>query len=361
MEDAKSFLSIPCHWNEEVIRQILNKNDSKRNIIIKEIYGTISNGPIGHGRNPDKVSTISRSHALRIRKYIESCNLEFSYLLNTPSVSLKKDNIKLLKDYLDWIVNDFKADAITIASHNLMKLVRKLYPNIKINISTIAGVLNSKEVENFLDINPSKIIVHHDANRNFYDLKKIVKKSDENNIEVEVMTTESCLRNCPKRKAHYEYTGKGKPDRLFHLFCNTRKFMTPLEILKANFIRPEDMHLYEEIEINHFKITGRSKPPSWLPEVVNAYLNRRYEGNLLRLLGIDPDMNAEKWVFLNNPALDGFLEGFLKCKNKTEENSYCNKWIIKLFKGRDFKVKDFSYINKNGILTCRKMGKIYVY
>lgn len=359
MDVRKSFLSIPCHWNEEVIKQILNKNDLKKDIFIKEVYGTISNGPIGHGRSPNKVPNISISHALRIIKYIKSCNVDFSYLLNTPSVSLKRSNMKLLEEYLDWIVNDFRADAITITSHNLMKFVRKRYPDIRINISTIAGILKSKDIEIFLDINPSKIIVHHDANRNFHDLEKIVKKSNENNIKVEVMLTESCLRNCPKRKSHYEYTGKGKFDRQFHLFCNTRKIMTPLEILKANFIRPEDIYIYEEIGINYFKITGRSKSTFWLPEVVNAYVSRRYEGNTLRLLGIDPDMNAEKWIFLNNSALNGFLEGFLKCRNNKEENDYCNSWITKLFIEGNFKVDNFSYSTRNGILTCKKMSKIY--
>lgn len=50
------------------------------------------------------------------------------------------------------------------------------------------------------------------------------------------------------------------------------------------WIRPEDLHYYEEIGINRFKIAGRNKKTEWLVNVVKAYSERKYEGNLLDIL-----------------------------------------------------------------------------
>jgi collagenase-like PrtC family protease len=52
--------------------------------------------------------------------------------------------------------------------------------------------------------------------------------------------------------------------------------------------------------VKYIKLTGRSKPAEWLPEVVNAYLQRNYEGNLVRLMGIDPCAYCDTWMIRLN-------------------------------------------------------------
>ena len=138
-----------------------------------------------------------------------------------------------------------------------MKHLRSRHGSIPIHVSTIAGILNEKDLNKYLDINPACIIPHHDVNRNFSDLTGLINKTSALGIKIELMLTESCLRRCPFRANHYTKTGSNNDDLEFHLACNTTKIARPAEILKANFIRPEDMSIYEDLGVNHFKVTGR--------------------------------------------------------------------------------------------------------
>jgi len=225
-----------------------------------------------------------------------------------------------------------------------MRYVRKIDNEIPIYISTIAGVKTVEDLKRFIDIKPIRVIPHHDVGKEWKNLKKIVEFSQKNGIEVELMVTESCLYQCPNREKHYEYLSKENQDAPFHLVCNARKFILPREFLLAGgIIRPEDLSFYEEMGIRHFKITGRSKPANWLPEVVNAYQQRRYKGNLIRLLGIDPSLKAEEWFFIDNQALNGFLKNFPRTNNLDAKIKYCEKWAIKLYLQKKLYALDGSY------------------
>lgn len=352
---------IPCHWDREVIKSIKKQTEDKKDIIINEVYGSMANGIIPHGRSSKSVPKVTKKYIEDFILFLRKNDFSFVYLLNSPfhfeSNSQKNKVIK----YLDWIVYTLKVNTVTISSYELMKFVRNRYPNLNIYISTIAGVSKADQLDKYINIRPSRVILHHDANRNFSDLKKIIEKTKNLNIETELMLTESCLRRCPNRKAHYEYFKKinNKKDTGFHTSCNTLKFTYPRELLKANFIRPEDIKYYEDLGIHNFKITGRSKPAEWLPKVTNAYLNRIYNGNLIRLLGIDPSIKAEDFIEIKNKSLYGFLEKFPKNNNLNEENLYCDKWIIELFKNKNFKIKDGTiYEEIKGILKLKKPGKL---
>ena len=355
----KTIITIPCHWKKKILNEVVKQNLTSNDIFIAEIYGTLAKSPTGHGRSPDSVPNITSKYAINFRKKVASFGLKFTYLLNAPFSFKENENKKEVEDYIKWVIDDFKPDALTVASHELMCFIRKNYPKISINISTVAGVENLDQLKKFEDVSPKRLIVHHDANRNFKDLKKIIKEAKSHNIEVELMATESCLRRCPNRIAHYKHLPHSKPDNPFHMTCNIKKLMYPRELLKSNFIRPEDLCIYEKMGINIFKITGRSKKSNWLPEVTEAYTKRRYNGNLIRLLGIDPSLNAEEWIYINNKALNGFLDYFPQTGIEEDENRYCEKWIQKLYKKGDFVVKDGSKYkqDENGNLYCYLLGK----
>ncbi|WP_024833282.1 U32 family peptidase [Ruminiclostridium josui] len=331
----KTGLSIPCQWDKDSLIEILNYR-MDNGIDIKEVYGTLSFDSLPHGRAFEVTKKIKKNDALEIKKIISEKGITFAYLINAP---IELDSYEFLENDLDWIVNVFKADSITISSLKLMKFVRTKYPDLKINVSTIAGVKTVEDMKHYLSINPSKFITHHDVNRNFKDLEEIIEFLKIQKIDFEVMVNESCLRRCAKRDEHYSTLGKGCGDSEFHLWCNSLKVTYPYQFLMSNFIRPEDLRFYEEKGIKLFKVTGRSKPLGWLQEVVKAYLNREYDGNLIRLLGVDPKLEAERFVYISNKALENFLEKFPQNGDIKEEIRYCNRVVSELFKKNQLKIK----------------------
>lgn len=332
-------IAIPCHWDSTVLETICAQN-TEHNNAITEIYGTLNEKFMPHGRLSDSVVNVERDAALNFREQVRKSRLNFSFLLNAP---VDKSANAYITNYIEWIVGVFRADAITISSHDLMREVRKQSSDIAINVSTIARVSSAQDLAKYEDINPTKVVVQHDINRNFSALDDILKYANKKGIEVELLLTESCLRRCPRMIDHYSTIGQGGSDTNYHAWCNTVKTTQPATILNANFIRPEDMHIYNDLEIHNFKISGRSKPASWLPEVAKAYVTKKYAGNLIRLLGIDPKLKAEDWVFVSNPALAGFLNDYPRTNNVKDEMRYCNVWAKKLVESGDLVVTGTKY------------------
>src|SRR5262249_24199411 len=94
--------------------------------------------------------------------------------------------------------------------------------------------------------------------------------------------------------------------------------------LIADWIRPEDIHHYEQIGYKRFKVTDRNTPVQFLKRRIAAYNRRNYDGNLLDLIQhfayrdtIEPEDYLGQ-VYIDNRKLDDFLRPFLKsdCKSK---------------------------------------------
>lgn len=322
-------LSIPCHWNKEIINEFLYNNKSDIKII--ELYWSLTNEVIWHWRNSEKVVKINRNNAIEFLKYLKLFNIEFAYTLNTKFFG--NINSSSIKEYLNWIWNELKPNSITLSDHILMKYFRENFIDIKINISTIARVDTIDKINYYIkNYSPRKIIMQHDVNRDFNNLYKYSYVCKKKLVKIELMLNESCIRKCPWMKFHYNDVWKWLSDEKYHIKCNNIKLFTPKEILKANFIRPEDIDLYYKYySIENYKITWRSKHFTWLPEVVRAYLNKNYDWNLIRLLWIDPQLNAESFIFVDNKSLGKFIINYPKNWIEHDIDDYCEKFIIKLF------------------------------
>ena len=256
------------------------------------------------------------------------------------------------------MLDELKPDALTISSHELMKYIRSIDKGISIHVSTIAGVKNVSDLQKYLDVRPDRVVPHHDVGKNWKNLADLTSFGKVNGIKTELLVTESCLYQCPSRTAHYEYLARGKADSPFHLTCNARKFINPSEFLLAGgVVRPEDQSLFEELGVDCFKISGRSKPAEWLPETVGAYQMGSYDGNLIRLLGIDPSLKTEEWFYINNKALDGFMGNFPTNENDEVRRKYCEQWSLKLYNEGKLIVRDGSeYANIEGNLRLSEGG-----
>lgn len=358
MKKHSMAISIPCHWDKKVLSAILKQTSQKTGNQVKEIYGAVSGEVLPHGRSDSLGKGLSRKQAENFRNFVRRKGLFFNYLINTP-VDLKNKEKQVL-EYLNWVVNGLKADSITLASKELMQFIHVRFPSMPINVSTVGNV---KTVEDLLEVakfHPRKVVLHHDANRNFDELPKLTKRALSLGIMIEVLVTESCLRRCPFRDDHYKTLGLRKDDSLFHFRCNSIKLNNLAELIKGNFIRPEDVKIYRKFGIRNIKISGRSKPAHWLPEVTQAYINESYDGNSIRLLGISMPFISEPWqlVWLDNKSLDGFLNDYPVFRK--EEESYCNQWAIRLFHQKSLKINDIGslYNVHNKKLTCLRKGKL---
>ncbi len=355
-----SELIIPCHWNWEVMQQILENPISKNGIPVTEAYGVLaSGGAVGHGRAVSTVPFVENTEAINFRLKLAKLGIRFTYLLNAPyGMEENASGRQQLDEYLAWIFNEMKPDAVMISSHDLMRYVRDNYPEIQIHVSTIAGIKTADDLEKYLGVKPQRVVVHHDLGKDWKHLQEVVLSGNDNGIQVELLVNESCLLHCKNRSRHYAHLAKKQNnvvDTPFMSGCNYQKIVHPREfLLSGGAIRPEDLALYEKMGVHHFKITGRDRDANWLPEVVAAYQCRHYDSNFLRLLDIAPSLHAEDWIYLNNKALDGFLVNYPSDDSYESQQRYCDGWIIRLWgegkfyaPGLEYQVQNISLVLKD--------------
>jgi hypothetical protein len=68
------------------------------------------------------------------------------------------------------------------------------------------------------------------------------------------------------------------------LECSKAKVKDPVNFIRSDWIRPEDLHLYEALGYDNFKLGERNLPTSLMMKRIEAYSTRKYDGNLIDLI-----------------------------------------------------------------------------
>ncbi|MCJ7784578.1 MAG: U32 family peptidase [Desulfobacterales bacterium] len=336
--------------------------DAVKGTSVDALFGKLPFDIVGGARPGFVLPQIKRKD---VEAYIRACHdrgLEFSYLLNAPclgNLQYSKKGYGQLIELLEWIDRS-GADAVTVGIPYLIDLVRTRFPRLKIKVSTTARVNTVRKALQYEDMGVEEIIIDEHINREFKTLEAIRKAVK---CHLELIVNNICLWQCPYNYEHVNHDGhasrEGEEEQYCYLqypgyLCLYRKLMDPVELLKSPWIRPEDIHHYEAVGYEHFKITERFKRTPLLLENVRVYENRRYDGNLLDLFTlprkgaftpihldyfIQPkhvnimkvselekvfDLEVRELVQLDNKKLEGFIEHFKKEDCNKASCSQCN-------------------------------------
>lgn len=332
--------SVGTQWDIEGTIELLDYFNEETQI--NNLYGSLAFSPIGHGRSPYGVPNVTGEHIKDFITIFENRGVKFNYLLNGNFVVEKLRDNKFkssILDYLDMLFNNYGIKYVTVAVPELVEIINMYYPDVSIKISTILNILSVNDIQKLEGLQFEKVTLGNDAPRNLNDLKKLIDYSKRKKIELELMVTETCLYKCRNRYIHYQFQTKPTEVSPFDPYmnqCTLQRIFHPEEFLKACWIRPEDIHFYEELGINHFKISGRSKDIKWTKRCIKAYIDRKYDGNLMDILGTTPptyENNSEHLVYLDNSSLTDFLRNHPKeCYAfDCTECGYCLNQTISLF------------------------------
>jgi collagenase-like PrtC family protease len=187
-----------------------------------------------------------------------------------------------------------------------------------------------------INLNPFTI------NREFTTLRAIRQAVG---CQLELYANIPCLDHCPRRDAHYRYSGRASQtltapavtEDPFLMHCSRTFLSEPMELLRSPFIRPEDLGAYREIGMNIIKLSDRTEATPFLLQTARAYAAGRYEGNLFDLIfrsgrkiraGLGwakPGAPVQQIpVVIDNRALDelGFIEQIQKLEGAALEGFY---------------------------------------
>lgn len=338
-------LLVPTNWDPDLISPL-----SKLEADV-QIYGVLPTSTIGSGGSgPDNV----RMAADQAEEYIEqahSAGLKFDYILNAPSMSnmeWDENTHQELLMHLNWI-SSIGADSVTVTIPYLVELIKRQFPQLKIRVSTIAHVNSVARAKLFESLGADSITLDINVNRDFTVLKAI---RDAVSCELTVLLNNLCLYQCPYE--YYHHDGLGHASQSYNpaggcyvdycvLRCTLDRLCDISQVIKCRWVRPEDIHVYEDIGIDMFKISGRSMPSERILHAARAYSSRHYQGNLYDIMNVitpklgfinsalpggqNNGIGALPKFYIDNQALEGFIDFFRKqnCLSGCAHCDYCQR------------------------------------
>jgi collagenase-like PrtC family protease len=334
-------LRVSTNWDPELPKRLSH-------LQVSGLYGKLADDVIGGCRPSFLLPQVSREQVAAHVRDCHAAGLEFSYLLNTTclnNIQYTRQGYASIRELVDWLA-EIGVDSLTVAIPYLVRLIREHYPGFKLTISSAARVNSVTRARQFEDMGADEIIIDEMQNRDFATLQAMSQAVD---CGLELIANPCCIWECPQQIEHVNHDGHASQTQSHnnycylqypYLVCTSQKLLEPENIIKARWIRPEDLADYEALGIHSFKVVERFKTSQALCLAAEAYSHRSFDGNLVDLLTlpnrgsflppnleyfnkpdtVDPaaiapvaelmDFSFSDILNIPNKALDGFLDFF---------------------------------------------------
>ncbi|MDO8349350.1 MAG: U32 family peptidase [Planctomycetota bacterium] len=357
---------------------------------VVEFYGKLRQDAVGGGRAPYQIAPISRRQLAAHVRDVRAAGMGFNYLLNAACLGnreLTRAGQREIEKLLEW-VREIGATAVTVATPQLLRLVKTRFPGLGVRISLFGGVDRVRKAQMWEELGADCIVL--DGMLVNRELKTLERIRAAVKCDLELLVNNNCIMGCALSASHMNaiahtaqswHANKGFFIDWCFLKCTEMRLRNPVEHLRSEWIRPEDLHVYEALGYDLFKLTERDIPTEVMMRRIRAYAERRYDGNLLDLVqpygfkgvsrnhayyknrrtwawvlrflmrpslvnprrlallkrladlrGMTEPVEGEPPVYVDNRALDGFIERFRKngCRDvDCKDCRWCHTWTEK--------------------------------
>ncbi len=356
-------LNVPTNWDDQLLIGL-------EDLPISSFYGRLKWDIIGGGRPAAAVPEVSRKAAAEHIGLIHRLGYGFNYVLNAAclgNTEYSPQHYAAFRELLDWL-SKLEVESVTVSIPYLMELIQHHYPQLKIVASVLCHIDSVDQARFYQQLGVSEITMVQLFNRNFKFLKNFSQKLD---CKLQLIVNNACLLGCPYRRYHANINAHAsssqwtQPGFDYPTLCCTRaRLAHPEELIKSPWIRPEDLHYYEEIGLDRFKLSGRTKNTPWLKRAILAYAERKSPDNFAELLSVPHGTGAynrkkyaeipEIELYVDNRQLAGFLLRFInqECQlADCETCGYCHKVAKKA-------VKTDNTLAKEAVSSCDRLLKL---
>ena len=294
---------------------------------ISGVYFPWKDFTTGRGILPDEVKG---ALAGDLRK-LSDAGIRLCLLLNGNcygSKTLDCDFYRQLGDTVEHLAGTYNMVKITTASPLIAGFVHRNFPGIEICASVNMEIGTPEGVGYLLD-DFDCFYLKREYN---YDLERISVMRDfcrKHGKKLYILANSGCLNFCSARTfhdnlvAHQHEIGDGAIS--FHGMCTQflQKADNVKNILgKSNFIRPEDIHYYEDL-CDGMKLATRT---NFNPlQIVHAYFNGKFNGNLLDLTEPAHSALLSGAIVANNRIPAEYAEHRFRCGNRCEACDFCRE------------------------------------
>jgi collagenase-like PrtC family protease len=370
--------SVACNFDDALLEGL-------KPYPVYEIYGKLTSDYFGGGRPSFYLPEVNRARLARYVDQTHEAGISFNYLLNASAMGnteYTREGQRQIDGLLEWL-DGIGVDSVTVANPYFLRLIKRRHPRLKVRVSSHRFTDNARKVRFWVDSGADYIVVSETNIHREFEVLRAMQEAAQG-VELQLIVNNWCRQDCAIAGNHAvglsnasQSGSRGFPLDYCSLVCNQLRVEEPVNYLRANWIRPEDLHHYEALGYHNFKIVERNTPTQILVERVKAYAARRYDGNLLDLVqnyaypekklgkegadaystrrllkyfvkprqvnllkfgkvmdfgrtaGVMYPLRGENPVQIDNRALDGFLDRFLDegCQAlDCESCRYCHEW-----------------------------------
>ena len=227
--------------------------------------------------------------------------------------SLSKSFFESIGNTTDFVKSNFGLSSITTTSPLIGKFIKDNFSDIDVRASVnmeIGTACGMDYVSRYFD----SFYLKRELNRDFAAIKTLKKWCEENGKQLFALANSGCLNNCSAHTFHDNLVSHENEIRkmdngyAFHGICheylkNPEKLQTIFDI--TNFIRPEDVVLYEGLFPALKLATRVSNNPV---RIIKAYIeNKKFSGSVFDLL--EPNHTNTVYPYLlDNSKITASLE-----------------------------------------------------
>lgn len=229
-------------------------------------------------------------------------------------------------DYLNQLVGG--VDIVTTTSLAIARTVKKFFPDIEVRAS-VNMKIESTEAMSYVAGLFDSFYLCRDVQRDLGFVRNVRDWCDDNGKGLCLLANSGCLYRCPGQIFHDNMVAhdaeidetKNIEGWTPHVCWNLyRKRENWPAILKATWIRPEDLYHYEGL-VDVVKLATRmhSRPRA----VLEAYTSGRWRGNLLDLLEPGFASAFAPSIIDNSKFPDDWFEKTSGCERDCQNCGYC--------------------------------------
>lgn len=276
--------------NDRFIDEIIAKKGQ-----IDEVYFAWGDFESGRGRATEHTSLLPWELLKRQEEVLERLSKEglgFNLLFNADCYgedSLARSFFEKIGDTTDYVQSHFGLKSVTTTSPVIAKFLKTNFPGLHVRAS-VNMEIGTVEAMDYLKDLFDGFYMKREYNRDFDRIRRLHAWCRENGKQLFILGNSGCMNFCPAHHFHDNLvaheSGIQKRDNAFTFEGLCHEFFKNPEnheklLSRLNFIRPEDVALYEPYFVSMKLATRVSRAPEL---ILKSYTDGHYAGNLLDLL-----------------------------------------------------------------------------
>jgi collagenase-like PrtC family protease len=276
-------LTVAANYDSDVVPQL-------QSYPVAEVYGKFPVDFVGGGRPSYMGTPLSAADLRAYVAILQRHGIAFNYLLNSSCLGNREWTRRFqrrISSLLDRL-QQWGITWLTVSTPFLLELIKTRFPSFRVKVGIYAQVDTLKRAKFWEDLGADAInLESFSINR---DLPRLATIRKAVRCDLQLIANHPCLPNCALQPYHQNGIAHGS-DGSRNLFidycflrCSRMRLADPSLFIKSAWIRPEDLHVYEAMGYETFKLLERGMPSEDLLKRVRAYSDRRFDGNLAEIL-----------------------------------------------------------------------------